>query len=109
MAIKPQLLTLTEAAVERVRYLLATNGSENTVLRIGVRTQGCSGLSYHIELASEPDRRDEVVETGNVTVYVDPTATLYLIGSEMDYVEDKLHSGFVFKNPNESSNSSRMN
>lgn len=98
---RPQLLTLTDAAVERVRALMARDDGTHRALRIGVTTQGCSGLSYHMEFAEAPDPADEVVETGGVAVYVDPKATLYLLGSEMDYVEDKLKSGFVFNNPNE--------
>lgn len=99
MTARPQLLTLTEAAVERVRAL--TGGDDERALRVGVRTVGCSGMSYHIEFADQPDPADEVVEAGGVRVYVDAKATLFLIGSEMDYVEEKLRSGFVFNNPNE--------
>ena len=102
MTTRPQVLRLTDAAVERVRHLTSGGtGGAARALRIGVRAQGCSGLSYHIEFAAEPGPADEVVESGGVTVYVDPKATLYLLGSEMDYVEDKLQSGFVFHNPNE--------
>ncbi len=101
MNARPQLLTLTDAAVARVRALQDTGSEDHKALRVGIRTVGCSGMSYHIELASEPLAGDEEVQVGDVTIYVDPKATLYLIGSEMDYVEDKLKSGFVFTNPNE--------
>lgn len=99
MTARPQLLTLTDAAIERVRAL--TGGDSERALRVGVRTVGCSGMSYHIEFADQPDPADEVVEAGGIRVYVDSKATLFLIGSEMDYVEEKLSSGFVFNNPNE--------
>lgn len=101
MTARPQLLTLTDAAIERVRHLVRRDDATGRALRIGVRTKGCSGLSYHVEFAEAPGPADEVVEAGGVTVYVDPKATLYLLGSRMDYVEDKLRSGFVFTNPNE--------
>ena len=101
MSARPQLLTLTDAAVARVQALQSARNAERQALRVGVRTVGCSGLSYHIEFASEPVPGDEEVKAGDITIYVDPKATLYLIGSEMDYVEDKLKSGFVFNNPNE--------
>lgn len=102
MTTRPQVLKLTDAAVERVRHLTGRDaGGPSRALRIGVKAQGCSGLSYNIEFAAEPGPADEVVEAGGVTVYVDPKATLYLLGSEMDYVENKLQSGFVFRNPNE--------
>lgn len=102
MTTRPQLLKLTDAAVARVRHLTSRDGNgEPRALRIGVKTQGCSGLSYHVEFAAAPGPADEVVETDGVTVYVDPKATLYLLGSEMDYVEDRFKSGFTFHNPNE--------
>lgn len=102
MTTRPQVLKLTDAAVARVRHLMSHDGDGGTrALRIGVKAQGCSGLSYHVEFAAAPGPADEVVEAGGVTVYVDPKATLYLLGSEMDYVEDRLQSGFVFRNPNE--------
>jgi len=101
MTARPQLLTLTDAAIERVRYLLGREGAAGRAIRVGVRPQGCSGMSYHVEYAAEAGPADEVVEAGGVTVYVDPKATLYLVGSRMDYVEDKLKSGFIFDNPNE--------
>lgn len=101
MTARPQLLTLTDAAIERVRHLVGRDDASGRTLRIGVKAQGCSGMSYHVEFADAPGPADEVVEAGGVTVYVDPKATLYLLGSRMDYIEDKLKSGFVFSNPNE--------
>lgn len=98
---RPQAMTLTDAAAERVQALLAKRGKPSAGIRIGVRTKGCSGLSYTIEYADERGKFDEVVEQKGVTVLIDPKATLFILGTEMDYVEDKLQSGFVFKNPNE--------
>ncbi|MGQ0675349.1 MAG: HesB/IscA family protein [Rhodospirillales bacterium] len=98
---RPQAMTLTDAAAERVKALLAKRGKPSAGIRIGVRTKGCSGLSYTLEYADERGRFDEVVEAKGVTVIIDPKATLFILGTEMDYVEDKLQSGFVFKNPNE--------
>lgn len=98
---RPQLMTVTEAAAQRVRDLLEQRGKPTAGVRIGVRTKGCSGLSYTLEYADERGPKDEVVETAGVVLLVDPKATLFLIGTEMDYVEEKLKSGFVFRNPNE--------
>ena len=70
-------------------------------VRIGIRSKGCSGLSYTLEFAEEKGPFDEVVETNGVTILIDPKATMFILGTEMDYVEDKLESGFVFRNPNE--------
>ena len=99
------VLNLTDAAAERVKRLMANAppGGEKPVLglRIGVKTKGCSGLSYTLEFADEKGAMDEVVTQDGVTVLIDPKATLFILGTEMDYVEEKLQSGFVFRNPNE--------
>jgi iron-sulfur cluster assembly protein len=97
-----QAITLTDAAVERIRGLLARN-AEAKALRLGVRSTGCSGMSYTVEYASEIRPQDEVVEDKGVTVVIDPAASLFLIGCEVDYTTDKFRSGFVFRNPNEKS------
>ncbi len=98
---RPQLMKLTDAAVERVKALIEQRGKPTAGVRIGVRTKGCSGLSYTLEYADERGPKDEVVEAQGITILVDPKATLFLIGTEMDYVEEKLKTGFVFRNPNE--------
>jgi iron-sulfur cluster assembly protein len=100
MALK-QALTVTEAAAERIQGLLAARGKPALGVRVGVRSRGCSGLTYTIEYADEKGKFDEVVEDKGVTVLVDPKAVMFIIGTEMDYVEEKLQSGFVFRNPNE--------
>ena len=94
-------ITLTEAAVAQVQQLLAARGKPSAGIRIGVQTKGCSGLSYTIEYADEKNGFDEVVEAGGVTVLIDPKATMFILGTEMDFVEEQMHSGFVFRNPNE--------
>ena len=101
MAEKPQLLSLTDAAKDRVRHLMNKDSEAGRAIRVGIKTVGCSGLSYQVEFTSEPDPSDEVVVVGDMRIYVDRKATLFIIGSEMDYVEEKLRSGFVFNNPNE--------
>jgi iron-sulfur cluster assembly protein len=102
----PKAMTLTDAAAERVKALMAkgTEGGEGEGvlgLRIGVKSRGCSGLSYFVEYAKEQKKFEEVVEDKGVKIFIDPAATMFLIGSEMDYIEDKFTTGFVFKNPNE--------
>jgi iron-sulfur cluster assembly protein len=95
------IITLTDAAAERVKQLMSRSPSGAAGLRVGVKAKGCSGLSYSVEYADAKGPLDEVVEDKGVTIYVDPKATLFILGSEMDYVEGKLQSGFVFRNPNE--------
>lgn len=94
-------ITLTDAAADRVKALLARHTDAAAGLRIGVKSKGCSGLSYSIEYADTKGPHDEVVEDKGVTIFIDPKATMFILGSEVDYVEDKLQSGFVFRNPNE--------
>ena len=98
---RPQAIKLTEAAAVRVQELLDKRGKPSLGIRIGVRSKGCSGLSYTLEYADQRDPMDELVEQHGVTVLIDPKATLFILGTEMDYVEEKLQSGFVFRNPNE--------
>jgi iron-sulfur cluster assembly protein len=99
---RPAPIARTPAAVERVRALVDQRGKETAGIRIGVRTKGCSGLSYTLEYADEKNDFDEAIELdGDLTLFIDPKASMFIFGTEMDYVEDKLESGFVFRNPNE--------
>ena len=95
-----KLLTITGAAAQRVKTLLEGRGKPSYGIRIGLRSKGCSGLSYTLEFADEAGAYDEVIEAHGVKVLIDPKAVMFLMGSQMDYVEDKLSSGFVFQNPN---------
>lgn len=95
------ILTITEAAAQRVKALLEGRGKPSYGIRIGVRSKGCTGLSYTLEFADEMGPYDDVVEAHDVKVLIDPKAVMFILGSQMDYVEDKLTSGFVFENPNE--------
>jgi len=96
----PPLMSVTDAAAERLRKLYAS-GEQGKLLRIGVNTKGCSGLSYDMSWADEPAPSDEVVTNNGVTVLVDRKASLFLIGTTMDYEVKALTSGFTFTNPNE--------
>lgn len=97
----PSAINLTPAAISQVKALLESRGKPSLGIRISVRTKGCSGMSYTLEFADEKGDFDEVVKVDDVTVLIDPKATMFILGTEMDYVEDKLESGFVFNNPNE--------
>ena len=98
---RPPAMTLSDAAAARLKQLLDGRETPAAGLRIGVRNGGCSGLAYTMEFADKPNPMDEVVETKGVKVMIDSKALMFLLGSEMDYTEDKLRSGFTFKNPNE--------
>lgn len=97
------MLTLTDAAAERVKKLMAAAPADEQILglRVGVKSRGCSGLSYFVEYAKERKKLEDVIEDKGVRIFIDPTAVMFLLGSQMDYQEDKLQSGFVFSNPNE--------
>ena len=95
----PPLMTLSETAAERLRALYA-NG-DGRLLRISVNTKGCSGLAYDMSWVPEPGPGDEVVTDQGVTVLVDRKASLFLIGTVMDYEQKALSAGFTFTNPNE--------
>lgn len=97
----PQLLSITPAAIGRVRHLVETLGDGAEGVRIGVRTAGCSGLTYTVDFAHEIRPEDEVVEADGIKVVIDPKDTMYLLGTEMDFVEDRLGASFKFTNPNE--------
>ena len=96
----PPLMRLTEAAATRLAQLYA-RAQQGMLLHISVNTKGCSGLSYVMAWVPEPGPGDEVVTDRGLTVLVDRKASLFLIGSEMDYRTDVLTSGFTFTNPNE--------
>ena len=98
---RPQLMTVTAEAAERVKALIDGRGKPTAGVRIGVRTKGCSGLSYTLEFADKQEPLDEVIDTQGIKLLIDAKASLFLIGTEMDYEEEKLKQGFVFKNPNE--------
>lgn len=95
------LISITDTAAERVKALMARADKPVAGLRVTVKERGCSGLMYEVEYADEKTDLEDVVEAKGVRIFIDPTAVMYLFGSEMDYVDDKFHSGFVFTNPNE--------
>jgi iron-sulfur cluster assembly protein len=96
-------MRLTEAAAERVRDILSRAEKPVEGIRVGVTKGGCAGMSYKVDYATEIKPGDEVVEDKGVRVVIDPTAVLFLLGTEMDYKVDKLAAQFVFNNPNQTS------
>jgi len=94
-------IEISDSAAEQIKVLLASRGKPSEGIRVGVRKGGCSGLAYTIEYADSVNKFEDVVEDKGVKVIIDPKAALYLIGTRMDFVEEKMKSGFVFVNPNE--------
>ncbi|KAL2799201.1 hypothetical protein BJX66DRAFT_276994 [Aspergillus keveii] len=91
-------MKLTPVAIEQLRRLLSQ--PDPKLIRVGVKNRGCSGLAYHLEYVEKPGTFDEVVEQDGVKVLIDSKALFSIIGSEMDWQEDKLSARFVFRNPN---------
>ncbi len=100
---KLQVMRLSDAAALRIRDIIGKSERPIAGIRVGVKNGGCAGMSYTMEYAEALDPRDEVVEDKGVRVLIDPKAVLFLLGTEMDYRVDKLSSGFVFNNPNQTS------
>jgi iron-sulfur cluster assembly protein len=96
-------MSLTDAAAERVKEIVAAADKPIVGVRVGVKNGGCAGMSYTMEFAETVVANDEVVEDKGVKLLIDPKALLFLLGAQMDFKVDKLSSTFVFKNPNETS------
>jgi len=94
-------ISITDAAAARIREILERRGKTSAGIRLGTKTYGCSGLAYDIDYVDEANPDDEVVEDKGVRLYIDRASLVYVAGSEMDFVEDKFTTGFVFNNPNE--------
>lgn len=91
-------MKVTPLAIEQLRTLM--DSPDPKYIRVGVKNRGCSGLAYHLEYVEKPGTFDEVVEQDGVKVLIDSKALFSIIGSEMDWLEDKLSKRFVFTNPN---------
>ena len=98
---KPKALHLTEAAAARIREIVAKGEGRIEGVRIGVTNGGCAGMSYTMDYAEKAEPLEEVVEDKGVKVFIDPKAILFLIGTEVDFVREKLGARFVFNNPNQ--------
>ncbi|QFT32300.1 Fe-S cluster assembly scaffold SufA [Roseibium porphyridii] len=96
-----QVISLTDDAADRVKSLVENSDKDAIGLRVGIKKGGCAGMEYTMDLVEEASAGDDVVEDKGAKLFVDPSAVLFLLGTEMDYEVTKFRSGFVFKNPNE--------
>jgi iron-sulfur cluster assembly protein len=90
------IMSLTDAAARQIKLLIDKRNKPSFGIRVGVKSGGCSGLSYYVEYADDKNKFDEVIEDKGVRILIDPKALMYILASEMDYVEDKFKSGFTF-------------
>jgi iron-sulfur cluster assembly protein len=98
-----QVVSVTDRAADRVREIVANANGPAEGIRIGIKKGGCAGMEYTVDLVREPKAADDVVDVGGAKVFVNPEATLFLLGTEMDFEVTKLRTGFVFRNPNQTS------
>ncbi len=98
---RPKAVRLTDAAASRIREIMADAAGKFQGVRVGVTNGGCAGMSYTMDYAEEVKPLDEVVEDKGVKIFIEPKAILFLIGTEMDFVKEKLGARFVFNNPNQ--------
>jgi iron-sulfur cluster assembly protein len=99
MALK--IMSLTEAAAGRVREIMAESEKPVMGVRVGIKNAGCAGQAYTLSYVEAPIAGDDHVSDQGVEVFIEPKATLFLLGTVMDYEEGILKSGFTFKNPNQ--------
>ncbi|MEZ5895101.1 MAG: iron-sulfur cluster assembly accessory protein [Parvularculaceae bacterium] len=98
---RPKVVTLTDRAAARMRDIMDGADEKFIGVKIGVKNGGCAGMEYTMDYAAEAAPLDEVVEENGIKVMIDPKAILFLIGTEIDFVTEKLSQRFVFKNPNQ--------
>jgi len=98
---RPKVVTLSDAAADRVREIMGRAAKPYAGLRVGVKNGGCAGQEYVLEYADAANPLDEVVEDKGVTILVEPKAVLFLVGTVIDYEVSKLSAKFIFRNPNE--------
>ena len=96
-----QIIKLSDNAAFRIKEIMANAEKDSLGVRVSVKSGGCAGMSYVMEYTKEVNPNDEMIQEKGVKVFIDPSAVMYLLGTEMDYKKEEFSSSFVFKNPNE--------
>ena len=96
-----KLLSLTPSAVEHLKSIIKDSPEANNIIKLGVKNSGCAGMSYTMDYTDKVNDNEECIEFEGIKLVIDPKAILFLIGTEMDYEQSSLNSGFVFNNPNQ--------
>ncbi|MGD9476648.1 Fe-S cluster assembly scaffold SufA [Shinella sp. G-2] len=97
------VMTLTDAAANRVKAIVDNAGGDAAGIRVGIKKGGCAGMEYSVDLVTEPNVKDDLIEHAGARVWIAPEAVLYLLGTQMDFEVTTLRSGFTFHNPNQTS------
>ena len=97
----PKAISLTDRAADRIKDIMARAETPKIGVRLGVKNGGCAGMEYTMDCADMRDPLDEVVEDKGVMILIEPKAVLFLLGTQMDYEEGVMSSGFIFNNPNQ--------
>ena len=97
------VMTMTNAAADRVKAIVGKSAPDAKGVRVGIKKGGCAGMEYTIDLVTDPDPKDDLIEHAGARVWVEPSAVLYLLGTQMDFETTKMRSGFTFENPNQTS------
>ena len=96
-----QIITLSDKAADKIKEIMSQDKSKSIGVRVGVKSGGCAGMSYVMEYTQKVNPNDEIIEEKGVKVFIDSSAIMYLLGTEMDYKKEEFSSNFIFKNPNE--------
>ncbi|MBB3312002.1 iron-sulfur cluster assembly protein [Rhizobium sp. BK196] len=97
------VMSMTEAAAERVKAIVGNGGPNAKGIRVGIKKGGCAGMEYTIDMVTEPNAKDDLIERDGAKVWIEPSAVLYLLGTELGFETTTLRSGFIFTNPNQTS------
>ncbi|VAW13873.1 Iron-sulfur cluster assembly iron binding protein SufA [hydrothermal vent metagenome] len=97
-----KIMSVTENAAKRIKQIISNAREPVIGVRVGVKNAGCAGMAYTLDYVKEPIAGDDHVSDNGVDVYIEPKATLFLLGTQMDFETSKLSSGFTFSNPNQS-------
>ena len=96
-----KIMSLTDAAAERINEIIEDSDKPVIGVRVGVKNAGCAGMAYTLDYVAEPVKGDDHVSDKGVEVFIEPKATMFLLGTVMDFEQSKMSAGFTFKNPNQ--------
>jgi iron-sulfur cluster assembly protein len=97
------VMSMTQEAADRVKAIVGGAGPDAKGIRVGIKKGGCAGMEYTIDMVTEPNPKDDLIEHDGARVWIEPSAVLYLLGTQLGFEQTTLRSGFTFTNPNQTS------